>query len=107
MTDNTLMEDSHFIAYIGPSTLHDGCIREVRQIGDTVTVHVEIDSALAIALEFTDVAEVNAVQPVGMTLYALCEMTAPSPHRRFVFTNWSEDDPASLEIIAKGFRAAE
>ena len=36
-------------------------------------------------------------------VYALSELRAEPPSRRFVFPNWDEDDDAFLELIAQDF----
>ena len=99
------MHGSKFVAYVGPSSLHDGQVREVVQSEDKVTVHVEGGTGQHIRLMFSGVSELKAIEPVGMVLYALCEMSAELPMRRFVFSNWSEDDPARLEVVAEGIEA--
>jgi len=38
-----------------------------------------------------------------MTIYALAEVKAEAPLRRFVFSNWDEDDDALLEVVARDF----
>jgi hypothetical protein len=98
------VSDSQFVAYGGPWGLHDGQIQEVRQDEDSVIVHVSGNTGSAIRLKFQGVSAVKAIKPVGMVLYALCEMSAPTPYRRFMFANWSEDNPSMLEVLAKGFR---
>ncbi len=40
-------------------------------------------------------------------LYALSEMRAPAPLRRFAFANWDDDDDAILEIDAATVRVYE
>lgn len=33
-------------------------------------------------------------------IYALSEMQGEAPYRYFIFTNWEEDDQATLEVEA-------
>jgi hypothetical protein len=53
---------------------------------------------------FSGVREVVAEGAVGMMLYALSELPTPREGRRFVFTNWDEEDGARLEVLASEFR---
>jgi hypothetical protein len=41
-----------------------------------------------------------------MMVYALTEMPATPPLRRFVFVNWDEEDDASLEVVARDLTEA-
>ncbi len=54
-------------------------------------------------MDFSGVAEVRAVEPEGMMLYALSEMSCQPPLRRFVFANWDDESKAHLEVDAAGF----
>ena len=98
------MDDSRFVAYVGPPELHDGSVLGLTQQGDTVTVLVQGDTGCRFVVEFQGVAAIQAVDPEEMKLYALVEMTAPSPLRRFVFANWEDDDRSTLELLALEFR---
>ena len=89
MEAKLLMQESKFVAYAGSYDLHDGQVREVVQSEDQVTVYVEGGIGHQIRLLFTGVSELKAIKPVGMVLYALCEMSAELPLRRFVFSSWS------------------
>jgi len=101
------MPDNSFIAYVAPSDLHDGRINKVTPLGDTVTVEVAGESGRSISLVFRGVTDVQAVEPVGMILYALSEMRTTPPLRRFVFINWDEESSARLEILAEGLQVED
>jgi len=64
------MPDNSLIMYMGPSDPHDGRINKVTPRGDTVTVEVAGESGRSISLVFRGVIDVQAVEPVGMMLYA-------------------------------------
>ena len=49
---------------------------------------------------FSGVASITQHRAVGMMLYALAEMSADPPLRRFVFTNWDDEGDARLELVA-------
>jgi len=50
---------------------------------------------------FKDVIAIVDVEPVGMMIYALTEVSTSRGARRFVFANWNEDGQARLEIEAR------
>ena len=97
------MTDPEFVAYVGHADFHDGHIRAVCHAGDQVDVVVEGYSGRKYKVHFSGVRRFMANQPEGMMIYALNEMRATPPFRCFLFTNWDEDDPASLEIEAREF----
>ena len=101
------MNESHFVAYVGPPELHDGQVLTVVQNGDRVSVLVQSGGERRFAVDFEGVTDIRAIQPEGMTLYALVEMTAPSPLRRFVFANWDDEDASALEVIAREFQVSD
>ena len=101
------MIESNFLAYVGPPDLHDGQIIEVVQNGDTVSVLVQAYTGRRFAIEFSGVAEVRAVEPEGMWLYSLTEMTYPPPLRRFVFVNHEDEHASALELLARQFRLSD
>ena len=41
----------------------------------------------------------RAIRPENMLLYALAEFRDAGGRIRFVFSNWDEDDDATLEIV--------
>jgi len=94
---------SDFVAYVGPSNLHDATILRVESTQDTVTVFVESYERRRFALVFHGVTHQEMNTPEGMVLYALIEMHTTPPRHRYVFANWDDDDPARLEIVAEGF----
>ena len=95
---------SEFIGYIGSPEIHDGSVLGVEHDGDWTRVVIRSEKGYQFALEFLGVESVESNQPEGMIVYALCEMKADAPLRSFVFTNWDEDDDASLEILAREIR---
>jgi hypothetical protein len=52
-------------------------------------------------LGFSAVASLAQHRAEGMVLYAVVEMKADPPLRRFVFTNWDDGDDARLELVAR------
>ncbi len=94
-----------FIAYRGDSDIHDGEVVEVRSEGDGVCVVVRGASGRSHELCFKGVGSMTQHRAVGMKLYALAEMAAYAPLRRFVFANWDETDDASLEVNAVEFES--
>jgi hypothetical protein len=94
-----------FIAYRGGPRIHDGSIVSVEHLGDQLLVVVESDGGDGrISLDFGGVTTLIQHRAVGMTLYALAEMQAPEPFRRFVFVNWDEEnDDARLELVCRTF----
>lgn len=94
------MPDRAFIAYIGGRDFHDAYVRAVSHIGDHVEVTLEAHNERKIQVHFSGVRKVMAVQPEGMMIYALSEMQGEAPYRYFIFTNWEEDDQATLEVEA-------
>jgi hypothetical protein len=98
-----LVED--FVAYRGDPEIHDGVVMVVEHNGSDARVVVKAESGRQLEILFSGVDSVTELHPVGMTLYSLSEMQAPEPLRRFVFTNWFEEDEsdARLEILARDF----
>ena len=90
-----------FVAYVGPPEIHDGVVEAVEREGDQVRVLLRGGIGRPIEVVFRGVESVTARRAEGMVLYALAEMRAPAPLRRFVFANWEEEDDASLEVIAR------
>lgn len=91
------------IAYVGQAELHDARIVSVCYTGDQLRVTLKPHDGKELQVSFTGVKGLTANQPVGMTIYALNEMRADAPFRRFVFTNWDEQDPACLDLEARDF----
>src|SRR5437588_12812021 len=92
-----------FIAYVGGRDIHDGFIRKVDIDGQKINVTIEGASGQSFIIQFREVAWVKSHRPEGMMLYALAEWRGDGSVRRFVFSNWEEEDDAFLEIGAKEF----
>jgi hypothetical protein len=95
------MGNGEFLGYVGDPDIHDGRIAAVQQMGHVAYVTIDAACGRRFTLEFQGVESLNSNRAEGMTLYALGEMDGCPPLRRFVFSNWNEDDDASLEIIAR------
>jgi hypothetical protein len=93
-----------FIAYVGGRDMHDGYIRKVDVDGEKARVTIEGASGNYFVIEFQGVAWIKAHRPEDMMLYALAEWRGDGSVRRFVFSNWEEEDDAFLEIGAKDFQ---
>ncbi|HEX5704797.1 MAG TPA: hypothetical protein VFX97_16480 [Pyrinomonadaceae bacterium] len=96
------MEKGSFIGYHYTDDVHDAVVKRVHQENERLQVDIETIEGHAVAFSFTGVQTVDAHQAEGMLLYSLSEMESPPPYRRFVFTNSDDDDPARLEIVARG-----
>ena len=97
------MNESLSVAHIGNPDFHDGTVISVLAKADRVSVVIQGQSGRRYTLDFNGVARLASNRAEGMTLYAVTEMEAPQPLRRFVFVNWDEKDDASLEVTARGF----
>ena len=95
------METKDFVAYVGNADFHDARVQTVCYEGEQAEVTLKSISGRELKVSFTGVKRFAANQPVGMMIYALNEMRADAPYRRFVFTNWDEEDPACLEVEAR------
>jgi hypothetical protein len=73
----------------------------------TARVAIQGASGRRFTVEFRGVQSVRSHRAEGLPLYSLSEMKAPAPWRRFVFTNWDEEDDAALEVIAREVRTLE
>jgi hypothetical protein len=100
------MVDASFVAYVGEPDFHDGSIISVEQDNTTARVRVRGASGRVYVVAFDGVAALRANCPEGMMLYALSELHAEPPLRRFSFANWDDADEAFLEIEAEGFSIA-
>ena len=92
---------SGFLRYLGPADLHDARVVSVDLRGNGARVTVESYEGRRFALEFSDVASVDARKPIGMVLYALMEVAASPPVRRFEFAASDEESGAGLIIEAR------
>ena len=95
--------ESEFIAYVGSPDIHDGTISNFEYQGDKASVTIKTYDKKTLLVEFDGVKSIKENKPVGMMLYSLSEMKHPD-YRRFIFTNWEEEDGAYLEIIAENFK---
>lgn len=98
------MNQAEFIGYVGIADIHDGTVVRVSVEGVTAEVVIKGYSGGEHSLLFDGVDEVEMNEPEGMLLYAISEVRARSPLRRFVFLNSHEDDPKSLCIVALDFQ---
>jgi hypothetical protein len=98
------MENNDFIGYVGEADLHDACISSMCYTGEQADVILRAHNGRQVKVTFTGVNRVVSTQPLGMMIYALNEMRADPPYRRFVFTNWDEEETATLEIEARDFK---
>jgi hypothetical protein len=89
-----------FIAYRGDPDLHDGTVLSVDRQLDQVRVVVTGASGRGYEITFSGVDSIVQHRTDGMLLHGLAEMSTDAPLRRFVFTNWNEDDDAKLEVFA-------
>ena len=98
------MSTSEFIAYVGPTDIHDSTVISVVRQGDIARVGLRTLDGQSLSPAFHGVATLESQQPEGMFVYALTELTSPRPPlRRFVFANSDEDSAANLEIVAEDF----
>jgi hypothetical protein len=95
------MSADEFIGYVGDPDFHDGSLVRVIVEPDLVRVVLRGASGQEYVVEFRGGKVVHSNRPEGMMIYALTEMKARSPARRFVFANWEEDDDATLEVEAE------
>jgi hypothetical protein len=101
------LSEESFIGYLNEPDIHDATVQQVIQGDRQISVVVKTSKGLLFRFEFSDVRSVKMNHPEGMVLYSLSEMKEPSPYRRFVFTNWDEQDDASLEVVAREMTSAE
>ena len=97
------MDDEVFIAYVGDPDFHDGHVTRVLAEQDSAQVFVKGYSGREHVVSFAGVHEIAMNSPVGMELYALAEMQADPPLRRFVFGNSDDDDASFLRVTARDF----
>lgn len=97
------MDKGRFLRFVGDPAVHDAEVEAVRHEGDHASVTVRGPSGRRLIIEFLGVTHFHADNPEGMLLYSLSEMEAPAPLRHFVFTNWDDEDNASLEVVAREF----
>jgi hypothetical protein len=95
------MSQDEFVAYLGVPDIHDGVVKRVSVSDVSVEVVIEGFSGRELVVLFDGLAEIEMDEPEGMLLYALSEMRAASPFRKFVFANNKEDDQKALIIVAR------
>ena len=98
------MTENDFVAYRGPRDLHDGTVLSVARTGDATSVVVGLSEGDVAEFDFRDTEELVATEPKGMVLYALAELRADGPSRRFSFVNWEDSSSRVLEVRARGGR---
>jgi len=94
------MSDPDIVGEIYEPDIHDGAILKVEHIGATARVLVKAYEGQLYAFQFDLVESIKSFEPEGMMLYSLIEMRALRPFRRFVFTNWAENE-SRLEVVAQ------
>ncbi|HEY0348940.1 MAG TPA: hypothetical protein VGC60_12380 [Pyrinomonadaceae bacterium] len=94
------MKEESFVRYLNEPDIHDGVVKDVVHGGGHCSVFVRTAQGREIKFEFVDVSSVEMNRPEGMVLYSLSEMKEVPPNRKFVFTNWDEQNDARLEIVA-------
>lgn len=101
-----LSSEPEFVAYVGVSDLHDGEILHVSREGTSACVLVKGYSGREYEIRFEGVAAIEMFEPEGMDVYALTEMRAEAPLRRFDFANNDEEDQKVLSLLALDFCVA-
>jgi 2'-5' RNA ligase len=97
----TTLEQSRFVAYLGPAEIHDSVIEKVRHRNASLEVEIRGADGTLIAVQFHRIIEVQENRAEGMMLYALAEFRHRGGERLFVFANWENDDDAALSVIAE------
>jgi hypothetical protein len=93
--------------WVGPPDLHDAIVREISRTGDELLVKLQSFDGAELSAVFTGVESVFENEPIGMMIYGLLARDARQGRSVFVFANWDDDDPASLEIMAKAVSFGE
>ena len=96
-----------FVQYLNNDDVHDGVVRKVSETPGRLSVSVETPDGRLVAFEFTGVRHVKQNRPEGMLLYSLTELRETAPLRKFIFTNWNEEDDAFLEVTALAVASTE
>jgi hypothetical protein len=89
------------VIWVGPADVHDAHIRDVARSEDGLTVTLETCEGAELVARFEGVEAVREQDPVGMMIYGLFARDSAG-ESCFSFSNWDEDDPAFLEVIAAG-----
>jgi hypothetical protein len=103
------MTDKPF-RYVGDPDFHDGYIRAVSHMGNSVLVSIEGASGQQYDVNFNGVTSMESSTSEGMMLYALAERdTEDATLRQYEFVNWYFDEPdeeaskSFLRITASSF----
>ena len=96
-----------FVRYLGSPDVHDGVIVGLHIHKDQLQVVIRACEGRVITIELHGVVELKQHQAQGMMLYALAEMKAAPPLRRFVFVNWDDDSAAFLEVMARDLQVLD
>ena len=92
------------MSYVGGPDLHDGTVATVSPDGTDARVEVVGGSGRRYELHFIGGESMRAHGAERMRIYALSEMPAEPPYRCFVFSNWDEEDDASIAVLATDVR---
>jgi hypothetical protein len=98
------MKENDFVGYVGDADLHDAHISAVYRSGSSAEIRLLAHNGRELRVCFSDVKELTADRAEGMMIYALTELRADPPYRRFAFTNWDEEDTRGLEVLAKDIK---
>lgn len=101
------MNNEVFVQYLNNDDVHDARVRQVIEEPDQVRVLVDTADGRLVIFQFSGVRDVRQNRPENMLLYSLTELREVPPFRRFRFTNWDEEDNASLEVIALAMSSTE
>jgi hypothetical protein len=101
------VDKQSFLRYLSNDDVHDASVRAVTRNDNELRVVLQTADGRLLAFEFNDVQSLKMHRPEGMVLYSLSEMEASPPYRKFVFTNWDEEDDACLEILAREIKGPE
>jgi len=86
---------------VGPPEVHDATVMLVVADADRCLVTLRPVEGTQLQFAFERVSHLISKNPNGMMLYAIHELPAAPPTRHFVFVNWGDDDPRSLEVRAE------
>jgi len=96
-----MKEEEQFLGYIGDYRVHDSKIEGILCENTNATVTLRGYEGELITVHFYGVQNMHFNRPIGMMLYAISEMKANEPMRKFLFANWDDEDNASFEILAE------
>ncbi len=93
--------------YVGPPEIHDAIIMSLSESDNNLDVRIKEYEGKEFGIRFSNVRENRSNNPENMMLYALVEENYEENLKRYVFVNWDEEDPSSLEVIAEKFEIIE